>query len=629
VTQNVELRKLALPALTRGQQSSLEVNSEARTLEFAFSSETPVERWFGDEVLSHDPGTADLTRLNDAAPLLWNHDANQMIGVVESARIGTDKRGYATVRFGTSPMAEQVLNDVRAGIIRNVSFGYRINEMVEAVRDGKPTYTATSWSPLEVSLVSIPADQSVGIGRSETEDSRDVVVRGNAPQKHKEIEVMTEAAAAPVVDMSAVRAEAAYAERARIDTINAFGKRFKNADLARQLIEGGRSLDDAKTAFMEIAGPQNPVVENAADLSLTDNEKRSYSLVNAIRAQVTGNWKEAGFERSCSEAIAKRTGKDTPGFFMPMNITMDRAAYAVGTAGSGTTGGTLVATNLLSGSFIELLRNKARVVQLGAQMLSGLTGNVDIPRQTAATSTYWVAEAGDVTQAEGTFDKISLSPKTLGARSQMSRLMMMQSTPDIEVLVRNDLATQIALGIDLAAISGTGASNQPRGILNTSGIGSVVGGTNGAAITIDQLIDLETAVTNANGPDTNLAYLTNAKAVGALKKLKSTTGQYLWTGSSVGAQSGTPGEINGYPVARSNQVSSTGTKGTSSGVCSTVIYGAWNELIIGEFGVLEVLANPYGTGFNSGSIDIRALQSVDIAVRHAASFSAITDALTA
>ncbi len=629
MTKNVELRKLALPALTRGQQSSLEVNSEARTLEFAFSSETPVERWFGDEVLSHDPGTADLTRLNDAAPLLWNHDANQMIGVVESARIGTDKRGYATVRFGTSPMAEQVLNDVRAGIIRNVSFGYRINEMVEAVRDGKPTYTATSWSPLEVSLVSIPADQSVGIGRSETEDSRDVVVRGNAPQKHKEIEVMTEAAAAPVVDMSAVRAEAAYAERARIDTINAFGKRFNNADLARQLIEGGRSLDDAKTAFMEIAGPQNPVVENAADLSLTDNEKRSYSLVNAIRAQVTGNWKEAGFERSCSEAIAKRTGKDTPGFFMPMNITMDRAAYAVGTAGAGTTGGTLVATNLLSGSFIELLRNKARVVQLGAQMLSGLTGNVDIPRQTAATSTYWVAEAGDVTQAEGTFDKISLSPKTLGARSQMSRLMMMQSTPDIEVLVRNDLATQIALGIDLAAISGTGASNQPRGILNTSGIGSVVGGTNGAAITIDQLIDLETAVTNANGPDTNLAYLTNAKAVGALKKLKSTTGQYLWTGSSVGAQSGTPGEINGYPVARSNQVSSTGTKGTSSGVCSTVIFGAWNELIIGEFGVLEVLANPYGTGFNSGSIDIRALQSVDIAVRHAASFSAITDALTA
>ena len=629
MTQNVEMRKIKLAALTRGQQSSLELDSETRTLKFAFSSETPVERWFGDEVLSHDPGTADLSRLNDAAPMLWNHDPNQMIGVVESATIGGDKRGYATVRFGTSPMAEQVLNDVRAGIIRNVSFGYRINEMVEAIRDGKSTYTATSWSPLEVSLVSIPADQTVGIGRSEAEDTREVIVRGQAPLPNKKVEIMTEAAAAPVVDMSAVRAEAAYAERARIDTINAFGKRFKNADLARQLIENGRSLDDAKTAFMEIAGPQNPVVENAADLSLTDNEKRSYSLVNAIRAQVTGNWKEAGFERDCSDAIAKRTGKDTPGFFMPMNITMDRAAYAVGTAGAGTTGGTLVATNLLSGSFIELLRNKARVVQLGAQMLSGLTGNVDIPRQTAATSTYWVAEAGDVTQAEGTFDKISLSPKTLGARSQMSRLMMMQSTPDIEVLVRNDLATQIALGIDLAAISGSGASNQPRGILNTSGIGSVVGGTNGAAITLDQLIDLETAVTNANGPDTNLAYLTNAKAVGALKKLKSTTGQYLWTGSSVGAQSGTPGEVNGYPVARSNQVSSTGTKGTSSGVCSTVIFGAWNELIIGEFGVLEVLANPYGTGFNSGSIDIRALQSVDIAVRHAASFSAITDALTA
>jgi len=630
VTQNVELRKLTLPALTRGQQSSLSLDGEARSLEFAFSSEMPVERWFGDEVLSHDPGTADLTRLNDAAPLLWNHDPNQMIGVVESARIGSDKRGYATVRFGTSPMAEQVMNDVRAGIIRNVSFGYRINEMVEAIRDGKSTYTATSWSPLEVSLVSIPADQSVGIGRSETEDGRDVVVRGLAPLEHKEVEAMTEAAAAPVVDMSAVRAEAAHAERARIETIRSLGERFEKADLARQLIEGGRSIDEAKSAFLEIAGVRHqPVVEGAADLSLTDKEKRDYSLVNAIRAQVTGNWKDAGFERECSEAIAKRTGKDTPGFFMPMNITLDRAAYAVGTAGSGTTGGTLVATNLLAGSFIELLRNKARVVQLGAQMLSGLTGNVDIPRQTAATSTYWVAEASDVTEAEGTFDKISLSPKTLGARSQMSRMMMMQSTPDIEVLVRNDLAAQIALGIDLAALSGTGSSNQPRGILNTSGIGSVVGGTNGAAITIDHLIDLETQVTAANGPDSNLAYLTNAKAIGALKKLKSTTGQYLWTGSMVGAQSGTPGEINGYAVARSNQVSSTGTKGTASGVCSTVVFGAWNELIIGEFGVLEVLANPYGAGFNAGSIDIRALQSVDIGVRHAASFSAMTDALTA
>ena len=206
--------------------------------------------------------------------------------------------------------------------------------------------------------------------------------------------------------------------------------------------------------------------------------------------------------------------------------------------------------------------------------------------------------------------------------------MMMQSTPDIEMIVRQDLAAVLALGIDLAAISGTGTSGQPTGILNVSGIGSVIGGTNGAAVTIDQLIALETSVTANNAPEDDLAYLTNAKVIGALKTLKSTTGQYLWTDSPIGQRSGTPGEINGYTVARSNQVSSTGTKGTATGVASTILFGDWSELIIGEWGVLEILPNPYGAGYNSGTIDIRALQSVDVGVRHAKSFAAMTDALT-
>lgn len=628
-------RKMKLPALQRAVQSSMEFNEDERSMEFPFSSETAVERWFGDEVLAHEGGSADLSRLNDAAPLLWNHDPDQMIGVVESARIGSDKRGYAKVRFGTSAKAEEVLADVRAGIIRNVSFGYRINEMVEAISDGRSTYTATRWQPLEVSLVSVPADQTVGLGRSVEQDAtRDVVVRGVLPET-KEIVTMDTPAPAQPVDTSALRAEAVSSERARINSIRALGEKFGKADLAESLINGERSIEEARGAFLEaIGGEPKPAVEGAADLSLTDKEKRSYSLVAAIRAQATGNWKDAGFERECSLAIASRSGRETTGFFMPMNIMIGdadaaRAAYAVGTAGTGTTGGTLVATDLLAGSFIDLLRNKARVVQLGARMLSGLVGNVDIPRQTGATATYWVGEAEAITEAEGNFDKVTMTPKTLGARSQMSRTVMMQSTPDIEVLVRNDLAAQMALGIDLAAISGTGADDQPRGILNTSGIGAVVGGTNGAAITIDHLIDLETSIAAANADEGNLAYLTNSKMVGALKKLKSTTGEYLWTGSAQGQRSGTPGEINGYAVARSNQVSSTGSKGTSTGVCSTVVFGNWSDLVIGEWGVLEVLANPYGAGFNSGSIDIRAMQTVDMVLRHPASFAAMTDALTA
>lgn len=633
-----ELRKEALPTFLRAETFLIDDAERAdgadeRVYTFPFSSETVVERYFGDEVLSHDPKCIDLSRLQDGAPMLWNHNHDALIGVVERAWVD-GKRGYVQVRFGTSPQAEQVLADVRAKVIRNVSVGYRILEVNESQSKGRVRYTATRWRPSEISLVSVPADPTVGLGRSEggEETRRDVPVLGAT---RKENQTMTEVAT-PVVDQTAVRADAAIAERSRIAAINALGARFEQADLARTLIDGGRSLEEARTAFLEAIGSRAQpvaVVEGASNLALTEREQRAYSFVRAIRAQITGNWNDAGFERECSDAIAQRTGRESAGFFMPMNIRLDptldadhiRATYAVGAAG---TGGNLVATDLMAGSFIELLRNRARVVQLGARMMSGLVGNVAIPRQATGATAYWVAEAGDVTQSEATFDQVTLTPKTLGARSQMTRQMMMQGTPDIEALARADLATTLALAIDLAAISGTGASNQPRGILNTSGIGSVVGGTNGAALTIDHLIDLETAVANANADDGSLAYLTNSKAVGALKKLKSTTGEYLWSNIPGAGRGPTPGEINGYPVARSNQVSSTGTKGSSGAVCSSLIYGNWSELLIGEWGVLEILANPFGSAFNSGGVDIRAMQSVDLAVRHAASFSAMTDALT-
>lgn len=627
--------RFKLPQMTRSIDAADEMLiNEDRTLQLSFSSEYPVERWFGNEILSHERNAADMSRLNDGAPVLFNHNMDDIIGVVERAGIDSkSKRGVATVRFADTARAREIAGMVNDKIIRNVSFGYRINEMQE---EGKDTYRATSWTPYEISLVTVPADPSIGVGRAEPVEERDVIVRRDhqpaaAAANSQEVNMTQEiTAAAAAVDIKVVQSEAAAAERARIATISALGEKFGNADLSRSLIDGGRSIDEARAAFLDkIAdAKRTPVTEGAADLPMSEKEKREYSVVRAIRAAVTGKWDDAGFERECSLAIAKRTGKDTAGFFMPLNIrNASASAYAVGTAGAGTTGGTLVATNLLASEFIEVLRNKARVVQLGARMMTGLVGNVDIPRQTSATATYWVSEGADVTEAEAAFDKISLSPKTIGARSQITRNMMMQSTPDIEMIVRNDLATVLALGIDLAAISGSGLNGQPTGILNTSGIGSVVGGATGAAITIDHLISLETSVTANNAPEDNLAYLTNAKVIGALKALKSTTGQYLWSTSPLGQRSGTPGEINGYPVARSNQIASNGTKSTGTNL-STVLFGNWSELLIGEWGVLEILPNPYGAGYNSGSVDIRALQSVDMGVRHAKSFAAMTDAIT-
>lgn len=637
------------------------LDEENRTVDLAFSSEQPVEQYFGREILSHDPGAMDTTRLDNGAPLLLNHskgDRSAHVGVVEpgTAHIGADRKGRAKVRFSRSTAGAEAMQDVKDGILRNVSVGYRIKDMKQTGGTRQnPEYTVTKWMPTEISLVTVPADHTVGVGRADTSEECEVNVTRDdnaaaAAISEKGTEMTTEekmaaeaARAREAEARDALRADAMRAERERIAAITALGAKFNKGDLARQLIEGGKDLDAARAAFLEAIGYQEreakPVAEAGSVLDLTDKEKGQYSIIRALNAQISGDWKKAGFERECSVAIGQRMQKDTEGFFFPVNLPVDRklaeaarttsgTAYQVGTAGAGTTGGTLVATNLLASSFIEVLRNKAKVMQLGARMLSGLVGNVAIPRQTSQTPTYWVSpEGADLTEGEAAFDLISLTPKTMGAYSQITRQLLMQSTPDIEMLVRDDLAQVMALGIDLATLTGTGASGQPTGILNTSGIGSVAMGTNGAAFTnLDPLIDLETSLTGANVAEENLYYLTNAKVVGALKKLKDSNGRYLWTQypGVFGQRTPTPGEVNGYPVARTNQMPSNFTKGTGTNL-SGMIFGNWGELLIGEWGVMEILPNPYGAGFKSGTIEIRALQTVDVAVRHAKSFAAITD----
>jgi len=628
----------------RALQVQPNVDAEARTMSFPFSSEEPCDMWYGEEVLSHKAGAMRQGARQTSMPLLFNHDRNDLLGICESISID-GKRGMATVRFGKDERGEWAMQQARDGVLVNASFMYRVFKF--DVDEETDLYTATDWEAYEVSLVTVPADATVGVGRSSDESSNEISINvvnqksflqpASAATKEESMTSTTPAAqaAAPEVDVAAIRQSVQKDERLRVSEINALASKVGLPAEARDaLISNGNSVAEATGTALEYVTRQSAtktaVLGNGFAPDLSDKEKESYSMIRAINAQMSGNWKEAGLEREISSDIAKRMGKSTDGFYMPTNLSFaERSSYAVGTAGAGTTGGTLVATNLLAGSFIEVLRNKSRVMGLGATVLSGLVGSVDIPRQTAATSYYWVGEGGTLTEAEATFDKVSLSPKHIGTYSMITRQMLQQSTPDIEMLVRADLIAQLALGIDAAALYGTGSSNQPLGISAQSGIGSVVGGTNGAAITIDNLIDLETALAAANAPDDSLAYLTNAKVVGALKKLKSTTGQYLWTNSPNGQRSATPGEINGYTVARTNQARSNLTKGTSS-VASEVYFGNWSELLVGEWGVLEIVPNPYdSTAYKQGGILLRAMQTLDIGVRHAASFSVMSDALTA
>ena len=599
---------------------------EDRTYQFPFSSEFPVERYFGSEVLSHEKGAADLDRLNDSAPLLFNHDPDRVIGVVERAYIDEKKRrGYTQVRFSRNEFAQEVLSDVKDGILRNVSFGYSIDKMEE--REGGD-FVATSWRPYEVSVVSIPADPGVGIGRSlvdsETEQAASAAPIPSVPAMEN---------TAP--DLQQVRAEAAEAERSRIAGISALCSKHNFEDMGRQLIESGRSIDEARAAVLEKLGAKP--VETVKPVELEQRDHSDYQIADGIRAMVTGDWSSrgAGLVRELSQEVMRGSGltaSSERSFYVPFSA-LTRATYVTSAAANG---GNIVATDLMDQDFIEALRNASPVMGLGVRTMTGLVGDVAIPRRSGVASTYYLStETTAITQSESTFDQVQLSPKNLASLSKYSRQTLIQGTPGIEGLVRTDLTDGILAALDSAVLNGSGSSGQPTGIRNTSGIGSVAMGTNGAAIDMESIVDLETAITQDNAVVGNsMAYVTNSKVMGALKKLRAggssaTDGSFLFNADLQAIGRGpTPLTINGYPIAVTNAVPSDLTKGSGTDL-SAVVAGDFSQAMVGFYGNgLEIVVGEDSDDFAKALTSVRGIVSFDVAVRHAESFASIEDVST-
>lgn len=633
------------------------IDEEARTVELSFSSEEPYERWWGTEILDHADTAIRLGRLNGGGALLMDHNSRDQVGVVERAWI-SGKKGRATVRFGRSARAQEVFQDVQDGIRKLVSVGYRIVEMVLAQRDGdNATYRVTDWEPYEISLVSIPADTTVGVGREgETPafDPRTLI------QEENEMLIGTRnaggGAAAPVVttttgaaattaqpvtneQRSTTPAQPATvdvnaiinAERDRSNTIRAMAARLNCRDLGETAVGDGRSVEQFVRDFEAQAGNATTIrTAETPAIGMSENEVRRFSFTRLMNAMAnptdTQAQRAAGFEMECSAAAiqrghasAKAGALRIPLDVLRADINGEARDLSVGTA---TAGGHTVATDLLSGSFIELLRNRMALTGLGVRILGDLNGNIAIPRQTGGATAYWVGEGAAPTESQQAFDQIALTPKTVAAFTDMTRQLLMQSSIDVEAFVRLDLATSLALAIDLAGISGTGTANMPRGLLNTAGIGSVVGGANGAAPSWANIVGLETAVANVNADVGSMGYLTNTKVRGKLKltqKFDGTNGDPVWERGN---------EMNGYNATVSNQIPSNLVKGTSGAVCSAIIFGNWADMLIGMWGGLDVLVNPYILS-GTGSVRIETFQSTDVAIRHAESFAAMVDALTA
>ena len=599
------------------------INEDKRTVNLAFSSEEPYDRSFGREILSHNPQDVDFSFIaSGKAPLLLNHDLEKQIGVIEKANISdADKVGRAVVRFGKSKLADEVFRDVIDGIRSNVSVGYEIMKMEKIKNDDedkeKPSYRV-NWKPLEASIVSIPADTTVGVGRSghdnlTDQDNRkeviEVITRENTMEKAKE----TPKVEAPKVNVEEQIAKARKEETARIKEISSLGARHNCSDLASKAVNDGVSLAQFRGIVLDKLGDAKPL-DKKDEVGLSNKEARDFSIVKAIKAMTTGNWSGAELEKEASDEISRKTGKSPRGIFIPSDIRWQRDLIQ----GVSADGGALVATNLLAGSFIEALRARMVVKQAGALVLSGLVGDVAIPAQNAVNSASWVAENAAVTEVNPTYRQVTMAPKTLGTFTDISRHLMHQSTPAIETIVRNDIMKTLANEVDKQAIQGTGTSNKPTGILNTSGIGSVAMGTNGDQATWAKVVETWKEVATDNADVGSLAFLTSPLQISrlmAIPKVSSSDSVMIMNDQK---------NLMGYNVFSTTNSPDNLTKGTASGTCSALTFGNFNDLIIGEWGSLDISVDPY-TNAAKGGTRIIGLYDVDVAVRHAESFAAIQD----
>lgn len=363
-------------------------------------------------------------------------------------------------------------------------------------------------------------------------------------------------------------------------------------------------VSDDILAILEERGRTNP--EPASKIGMSNREAKQFSLSRAILAVQDNNWSNAGFELECSRAVQDKL-KLVPNpnkFYVPFEVLQRdvevpgegrRDATVAGSAGY------LVSTDNIG--FIEMLRNRSVAFNMGARRLSGLQGNVTVPRQSAAAQAYWLStEATDITEGDQTFVQMALSPKTVGAYTELSRTLLLQSSPGAEGIVTDDLAQQVALAADLAVLNGPGASGQPTGILNTSGIGSVTG----TSLDFAGILEFQSDVASSNVRPMAGGYVTTAAVAALLRARMKETGTWspIWEGNIWDAT------VEGFRAMSSEQIPA-----------ASMIFGDWQEVVIGEWGVLEVEVNPYAN-FKAGIVGVRAMYSMDVGVRRPFAFSA-------
>lgn len=585
-----------------------------KALSFSASSTEPYDRWYGTEILSHADGAIRMDRVKrGAVPLLFNHNWDDPIGMVTAGRIDGERLLVDADLFATERAAE--IEKMIDGGLRNVSIGYRVHEFL--VNEKEETYTATDWEPLEISIVTVPADSTVGIGRAADgeQPARLKVVQPAAPAAPQERanmpEVVTTAAgqnADPQVKISAVEAE-----KERRQAVLDLCKANKiDARVEARWIEDGTPLSQVAKELLDVLeerGRARPAT--AAELGLSRKETQNYSLFRAIRALYYGPRdpryiNEAAFELECSRAVSQKLGLTAgaairvPAEVLTRPVSEQAMQRAMSTT-PGSKGGYMV--NVDNMGFIEILRNRSIGFAMGARRLDGLVGNVTFARQTGKPSVTWQGGEGvGVTAADQALGQLSMTPKTAVVITDVSEQLLAQANPSAEDFVMADLAADIAIdGVDYAIINGTGGA-QPLGIKNTTGVTT---GQDAATATYAKILAFITAAGANNAIRANPGFVTNiaGAAVLAQKSRFTNTDTPLWEGNLL------DGSVCGFRAMSSEQLPS-----------GNLIFGSWGEVVVGSWGVLELAMDNGGTRFNQMQVGIRASWMVDVMVRYPQAF---------
>lgn len=592
---------------------------DSREVQISFSSEEKYKRHDYErdedflEVLGHDEGEVDLTRLNSgAAPLLKDHmpmlDAK--IGVIVRAWVAGG-RGYALVRFSETPAADDILARVRAGDVTCVSVGYAITKAKrKGDEDGIPVVRVTSWVPKEISFVAIPADATVGFGRADKPNSPIETITVKDDKMPKDITPAAPKNPTPETapetrnDGQSIT-DALTAERRRVSEIDAIAKRFDMPDTAtRKAIESGASVDAFRTATMDHIASDEVDATRAATtrIGMSDRDLKAFSITNAVRFLMNPsdrNRESAAFELEASRAVGDNLGREAEGLFIPADVLMDGNFTRQQNVGTPAQGGVFVAQDYRGGSFIEMLRNRMALTGVGVRVLQGLTGNVDIPKQTGGGQFYWFGEDGEPTDTELNGGLVTMTPHSAGMAIPFTRRMAQQGSPDIEALVRDDLLKGLAIGLDKTALAGHASPDAPNGLRDIIGANALDWA--GQFPTFEEIVALETEVAVGNADFGSLAYIYDPRTSGALK----TTPKFApESGIAVEER----GEVNGYKRISTNQAAE-----------ADVYFGNWNDLIIGMWSGLDLRVDTATKAASDGKV-LRVFADIDVAVRNAASF---------